>query len=83
MLELDECSLPYESDPKLRSHSRLVEVVQKLGKRASGIASQLEIIDVPDQANWTIYTDADGREFVIDRDHVWGLRLPADDEKKE
>ena len=76
MLELDESSVSYEHDHHLRGDPRLVRVVEQLGAKASGVAGTLVVLEIPDGIDWVLVVQDDGREFVVERGHVWGLRLP-------
>ncbi len=79
LLEADESSVSYEHDHHLRGDPRLVRVVEKLGAQASGLAGTLTVIDIPDGIDWALVVQDDGREFVVERGHVWGLKLPRVD----
>lgn len=76
MLNLDESSISYEHDHHLRGDAKLVRVVERLGAQASGLAGTLKVVEVPDGVDWAIVVQDDGREFVVERGHVWGLMLP-------
>ena len=79
-LDAEETSVSYEHEHSLRSDPRLVEVVERLGsRRASGIAGHLIVVEIPDGVNYGIY-DHDGREFVFDKDRVWGIPKESKDE---
>lgn len=74
----EESSVSYEADHNTRTDPKLIEVVERLGTRkASGIVSELIVVEVPDDVEWAIYTCDDGREFVYDRKRVWGLLTPS------
>lgn len=49
----------------------LVEIVQVLGAKASGSCAQLEVVDVPDDADWEI-AEYDGNEWVAEKHRTWG-----------
>jgi hypothetical protein len=56
-----------------RSNPELVAVVEKLGERANGRASRLEIIEIPDGVEWWI-AEHDGKEWVEEAHRKWGWR---------
>lgn len=72
-LGCEENSLAYETDHSLRKDPKLVAVVEKMGQHASGLISKLRVVEVPDDVDWGIY-DHDGREFIYDKNKVWGLK---------
>lgn len=48
-----------------RTDERVIEVVEKLGRKANGDSADLEIVEIPDDVtDYEIY-DYDGREEVI------------------
>ena len=53
-----------------RTDPKLVECVEKLGKRANGDYADLKIIEIPDGIDVTI-DDYDGIETVIEEGHYW------------
>jgi hypothetical protein len=58
----------YEED---RTNSKLVEVVEKLGKEADGRFSKLKVIEIPDDVDWYI-DEYDGSETVREQSRSWG-----------
>lgn len=54
---------PYEFLSKGRDNPKLVECVEKLGERANGNCSRLEIVEVPSRFTWYI-EEYDGMENV-------------------
>lgn len=75
MLGCEENSLAYETDHSLRVDPKLVRVVEKLGTRdASGMVSNIVVVEVPDGTDWAIFSDDSGREFVYDKKRVWGMK---------
>ena len=54
-----------------RSDSTLVEVVKKMGDRASGKYSGLEVVEIPDDVKWQI-GEYDGMEWVEEQHRTWG-----------
>lgn len=77
LLETDESSIQYEHDHGLRADRQLVRVVEELGANASGMAGSLAVVIIPDGIDWALCTLDDGSEFVVERGHVWGLKLPT------
>ena len=53
-----------------RTDLALVQVVETLGKLASGYCSNLQIVEIPDDVSWHI-TDYDGMEGVAENHRVW------------
>lgn len=53
-----------------RDDSCLVEVVEKLGKRASGFCSRLIVVEIPNDVKWEI-TQYDGLEKVEEVHRSW------------
>ena len=57
--------LPYiENKIKQRSDVILVQVVEKLGRKANGTYSELEIINIPDDAKKPYIDEYDGTETI-------------------
>ena len=54
----------YRTDP------RLIAVVEKLGKAASGSLACVEIVEIPDGIDWTI-DEYDGMETVEEKHRSW------------
>lgn len=54
-----------------RSDADLIQVIEQLGvKEAGGWASNLKIVDIPDDVEWQI-EDYDGLEHVAERHRTW------------
>lgn len=53
-----------------RTAPELINVVEKLGSKASGRNAKLKIIEIPDGINYKIF-DYDGYETVIEEGHYW------------
>lgn len=53
-----------------RDDPALVEVVEKLGKDANMLYSDLSIVEIPDNVNWYI-EEYDGLEWVAERHRKW------------
>lgn len=56
----------YIIDYTKRSHPDLVGIVEKMGSDAWGEHAELEVVEVPDDANWRI-EEYDGKERIV----VW------------
>lgn len=56
-----------------RHDQRLVEVVERLGRRADGPFSRLMIAEVPDGIEYGII-DYDGTETIFEIGHAWGCQ---------
>ena len=54
-----------------RTDPILIEVVEELGDEASGTCAKLEIIEIPDDADWEI-SEYDGAEHVAEKHRTWG-----------
>jgi hypothetical protein len=59
----------HERDLK-RDDLILIQVVEELGKMASGDHSSLEIVEIPDDVNWEI-EEYDGNEWVSEIHRTW------------
>jgi hypothetical protein len=57
----------YEQD---RTNPLLVQVVEELGEKASGLLARLKVIEIPDDVDWEI-DDYDGRESVHEKHRSW------------
>ena len=57
----------YDTD---RTDPILIRVVEELGERANSIFSDLKIVEVPDDVEWTI-KDYDGIEWVAEVHRTW------------
>lgn len=53
-----------------RTHPLLVRVVEKLGARASGGCSKLEVVEIPDGTDWEI-DEYDGWERINEKHRSW------------
>lgn len=53
-----------------RTDPKLVEVVEKLGKEANGVCSDLEVVEIPDDIDWEI-DDYDGYETIHEKHRKW------------
>jgi len=67
-LEWDGYGYKYEDD---RSNPKLVAVVKKLKKKASGDVADLHIVKIPDDVDWYI-EEYDGLEHIAERHRTWG-----------
>ncbi len=54
-----------------RDDPKLVACVEKLGPKASGEASRLEIVEIPDNVDWYISDDETGIEIVREKHRYW------------
>ena len=66
-LEWDGFGYDFRDD---RSNPKLVEVVEKLGKKASGSLANLKVVEIPDNAEWEI-EEYDGQEWVSEKHRTW------------
>ena len=53
-----------------RDDPALVQVVENLGDKANKDYAQLEIVDIPDDVEWTI-EEHDGNEWVAESHRTW------------
>jgi len=68
-LEWDGFGYAYIEEEK-RSDPKLVEVVEKLGEKASGALANLQVVSIPDDVSWEI-DNYDGQETVRERHRSW------------
>ena len=66
-LKWDGYGYAYDND---RTNPRLVECIEMLGNAANGRFAELEIVDIPDDIEWTIEY-YDGIEEVHEVHNVW------------
>ncbi|MEW8048917.1 MAG: hypothetical protein AB2792_19940 [Candidatus Thiodiazotropha sp.] len=53
-----------------RDDPLLIQVVEKLGKEASGLCAKLKIVEIPDGVDWEI-DEYDGNEHVAECHRTW------------
>lgn len=53
-----------------RNDPILVQVIKEMGEEANGQHSQLKIVDIPIDAQWTI-EEYDGLEWVAEKHRIW------------
>ena len=68
-LEWDGYGYKYE-DEEDRTNPKLVECVETLGEKASGINAKLSVVEIPDDVEWYI-EDYDGMESIHENHRVW------------
>lgn len=56
----------YES----RNCQALIQIVEKFGSDANGWASELKILEIPDDVEWTVM-EYDGLEWVAEKHRTW------------
>ena len=66
-LEWDGFGFAYDND---RTNPKLIEVVEKLGKKANGQCANLEVVEIPDGIDWEI-DEYDGYEHVEEKHRRW------------
>lgn len=49
----------------------LVDIVRKLGVKASAPFAELKIVEIPDGVQWEICEEEDGIEYVAEAHRVW------------
>lgn len=61
----------FSCDDAVRASEHLIRVVRELGvEAASGRGSQLHIVEIPDNVEWSIM-DYDGVEWVAEKHRTW------------
>jgi len=60
----------HQPDKKWRADPKLVECVEKLGKRANGRFAWLEVVEIPDGIEFDIL-DYDGWEYAYEKGRLW------------
>jgi len=70
IVEMSELSFKHyglvanDSAPKFRTNPDVIEMIEKLGKRASdSVVSDIQIVEVPDDIDWVI-DEYDGKERI-------------------
>lgn len=58
------------SDPEDRTDKDLINVIEKLGKKANSRFSKLKIIEIPDDVEWEI-EEYDGLEHIAEKHRTW------------
>lgn len=72
-LEWDGCgSYPKneEGEKISRNDVRLVECVEKLGKKAAGFDAELKVVEIPDDVEYEI-DEYDGQETIHEKHRMW------------
>lgn len=59
------------SDKEKRSDPKLIEAIEKLGDSANGRFAQIEIVEIPDDIDFTI-EEYDGIEWIAEVHRTWG-----------
>lgn len=60
----------FDSFHVYRDDEALVRVVELLGERANSRFSELKIVEIPDDVEWTIQ-EYDGMEWVAEKHRTW------------
>jgi hypothetical protein len=66
---IDDQHCFFESDFD-RNDPILVQVVEKLGKKANGQYASLRIVEIPDDVEWVLH-EYDGIESIHEKHRVW------------
>lgn len=56
--------------PEKRDDPLLIECIETLGERAFGAFSELKIVSIPADVDWTI-EEYDGREWISEKHRTW------------
>lgn len=59
-----------ESRPRSRNDSMLIQVIEELGKEASGEHAKLKIVEIPDGTEYVI-EEYDGNEHIAEKHQTW------------
>lgn len=65
-----ELGLTYGGRDVERNDPALIEVVERLGRRANGSFADLKIVEIPDGVEWEI-DEYDGSERVAEKHRTW------------
>jgi len=57
-------------DNETRTHKDLIHIIEKMGEKAGGRCSKLEIVEIPDNVNWEL-DEYDGLESVDEVHRSW------------
>jgi len=60
----------YGSEPELRTNPELIQVVERLGEKASNKVSELEVVVIPDGVDFVI-EEYDGLEWISEAHRTW------------
>lgn len=58
------------SQTEFRTHPQVIQVIEEMGKEASGSCANLRIIEIPDDIEWEI-TEYDGFERIEEVHRKW------------
>ena len=53
-----------------RTDPALVQVVEEMGEKANSRFSQLVVVDIPDDVEWTL-EEYDGNEWIAEKHRTW------------
>ena len=53
-----------------RTNPKLVECVEKLGKKANGQSAELKVVEIPDGIDWEL-DEYDGIEHIAEKHRTW------------
>ncbi len=59
-----------KDDKEIRTDKRIIQVVEALGKEASGSCADIEIVEIPDDTEWEI-EEYDGMEWIAEEHRTW------------
>ena len=68
-LAWDDYGFAYREHEK-RADPKLIEVIEKLGKKASGECAELAVVEVPNDVDWQI-EEYDGSEWIAEKHRTW------------
>jgi hypothetical protein len=66
----DEHYFSYYDLSNDRTDPFLIQVVEEMGDKVNGFASELHIVEVPEEVEWTI-EEYDGIEWVAEKHRTW------------
>ena len=54
-----------------RADPIIIEIIEELGKAANGIRADLRILEIPDDVDWVVEEEHDGREHIAEKHRTW------------
>lgn len=55
-----------------RDDPMLIQIVEEMGRAASGSLAHIEVLEIPDDVQWQI-EEYDGLEWIAEQHRTWGL----------
>lgn len=57
-------------DKEIRTSPAVIQVVKELGSKANGTHSELKVVEIPDDTEFTI-EEYDGKEYIAENYNTW------------